>query len=141
MASGSSWPAAVSGGVVRSATGAPWSVRWTRGQQQDLEPLAFSTQSRNDTRKTRVCAVRVALVPAETSALDAPACTPGTEGVVSGPGRWFWIPNDGSTAVDGSEAVPSSCGFRGGSRKEDNAITGGSYEDVVSAVYYLIASH
>ena len=103
--------------------------------------LAFSTQSRNDTRKTGVCAVRVALVPAETLALDAQACTPGTEGVVSGPGRWFWIPNDGSTAVAGSEAVPSSCGFRGGSRKEDNAITGGSCEDVVSAVYYLIASH
>ena len=49
-ASCSSRTAASSGGVVRPRTGTQGPGGWTRGKQQQSQPPAFSTRSRNDTR-------------------------------------------------------------------------------------------
>ena len=52
--------------------------------------------------------MQVAPVPAGKSASDAPACAPGTKSAYPAPGRWFWVPDDNSPAVDGGAAAPSS---------------------------------
>ena len=77
--SGSSRPAVSSGGIVRPGAGMQGPAGRTRWQQQQLQPPAFNTRSRNDTRQTGARAVQVALVPAEESASDTPACDPGTK--------------------------------------------------------------
>ena len=82
----------------------------TRWPQQQLQPPAFDTRSRNDTRQTGARAVQVAPVPAERSASDAPAYAPGTEAARSAPGRWLWVPEDDSPAVDGDAAAALSGG-------------------------------
>ena len=75
--------------------------------------LLFSKQSRKDTRKIRARAVQVAPVPAGKSASDAPACAPGTEEARPAPGRWFWIPDDDSLALDRGAAALMSGGAMG----------------------------
>ena len=77
--SGSSRPAVSSGGIVRPGAGTQGPVGRTRWQQQQLQPPAFNTRSRNDTRQTGARAVQVAPVPAEESASYTPACDPGTK--------------------------------------------------------------
>ena len=109
-ANGSSPPAASSGGVVRPGTGTQEPAGRTRWQQQQVQPPAFNTRSRNDTRQTGSCAVQVAPVPAEKSVPDAPACAPGTEAARPVSGRWVWVPDDGFPAVYGSAAASSSGG-------------------------------
>ena len=54
--------------------------------------------------------MQVAPMPAEKSVSDAPACAPGTEAVRPAPGRWLWVPDDDSPAVDGGAAASSSGG-------------------------------
>ena len=54
--------------------------------------------------------MQVALAPAEKSASDAPACAPGTKAATPAPGRWLWVPDDDSPAVDGGAAASSSGG-------------------------------
>ena len=72
-----------------------------------MQPPAFSTQIRNDTRQTGARAVQVAPVRAS-----------GTEETKPAPGRWFRIPDDDSPAVDGGAAASSSGGAVGAQEAE-----------------------
>ena len=108
--SGSSRPTTSSDGVVRPGTGTQEPADRTRWQQQLLQPPAFNTRSRNNMRQTEARAVQVAPVPAEKLASDAPACAPGTEAARPAPGRWLWVPDDDSPAVDRGAAASSSGG-------------------------------
>ena len=83
-----------------------------------MQPPAFSTQTRNDTRQTRARAVQVAPVPADNSASDAPACASGTEETRPAPGRWFGISGYDSSAADGGAAALSSRGAVGAQEAE-----------------------
>ena len=83
-----------------------------------MQPPAFSTQIRNDTRQTGARAVQVAPVLAENLAPDTPACASGTEETKPAPGRWFRIPDDDSPAVDGGAAASSSGGAVGAQEAE-----------------------
>ena len=106
----SSRPTTSSGGVMRPGTGRQEPASRTRWQQQQLQPPAFNTRSRNDTWQTGARAVQVAPVPAEKSVSDAPACAPGTEAARQAPGRWLWVSDDDSPAVDGGAAESTSRG-------------------------------
>ena len=70
--------------------------------------------------------MKVASVPAETSASDGLACAPWTEVARSAPGRWFWVLNDDSPAVDEGAAASSSGGTVGAQETEEKSSSEGA---------------